>query len=176
MDVLKASANARYERRVYYPPRLKKIVVALLCLAFGVASLLALLTGVAASSEQGTYILVGIFVFFLGCGGLIIFRLVKRQPVVVMDTNGLTVWLASRRPEHIGWERITDLHVLPGPRMQVLAITHRPPHSHWTDRATFWRRRGAQNHFGIANTAIPSVSVSTPLRKVEAEIRRRVPL
>ncbi|MFP4003896.1 MAG: hypothetical protein ACLFV8_08980 [Alphaproteobacteria bacterium] len=175
MNIPMDAARARHDRRFFYPPRLKRVMVMLFSLALGLACLLALLAGAAGDSQKGTFFLMGAFAFFLGSAGLILFRLIKRRPVIVMDAGGMTVRLNSRKAERLDWDRIADLHLMSGPRMQVLTITHRPVQSHWTDKAAFWRR-GARQPLGFTRIAIPSVCVAAPLKKVEAEIYRRVGL
>lgn len=173
MHLSPETGQARLERRVFYRPRVKKVLWALLCVLFGTSTVLALYSDIAAGNKNVAFVLAGLSLVFLVGGVAMLFRLRKRRPVVIMDPDGLTVVAGSRRMQHVSWDRITDLRIVPAPNMQVLTISHNAGHPHWMEKAAFWRRGGGAPS-GFASVTIPSVSVAAPLKKVEAEIRRRV--
>lgn len=172
MGLPASAARARQERRVYYGRRLKWILLAFACLVLALAGLAALVAGLTEGAGFAP-LPAAAFLFFGGSFAAIVWRLRRRRPVLVMDAEGLTIWLGSGRPEHVDWDAISEVHIFPAPRMQVLGIVHRA-HYRYGERTLFGRR--AERHLAAPELAIPSVSIAAPLRRVEAEIRRRVPL
>jgi hypothetical protein len=174
MSISLSAARARQERRTWYPPRLRRIVRAFACFVVAIIILWALITGAAGTGEKITYALAGAFVFFGGASAIIVFRLRKRRPAVVMDSQGITVRAGRGRPQFVAWDSITDFYFVRAPGMKMLAIAHRTGHAHWTDRAAFWRGGEMPPGMTMGKVAIPSGAVATSLKKLEAEIRRRV--
>ena len=174
MSISMSAARARQERRTYYPPRFRRIVRAFGCFVVTLISLWALITGSAGEGREITYALAGAFVFFGGASAIIVFRLRKRRPAVVMDAQGMTVRIGRGKPQFVDWDSITDFYLVRAPRMKMLAIAHRTGHAHWTDKAAFWRGGDLPAGMSMGKVAIPSAAVAGSLRKLEGEIRRRV--
>lgn len=174
MSKVASAARARRKRRLYYPPRLGLFLKAVASLSLGTVILLELLADRAAQSASLTYFLLGAFVFFGGTGAILVYRIKHLRPTLALKHEGLTVRLGAGRSEHIAWEAITDVHICPAPSMHMLRIVRRTPAAHWTDKAAFWRHpvRPAP----LPELAVPSAGIAAPLKKVEAQIRRRVPL
>jgi len=166
-----SALRARQKSRIYYPPRLKLYALGVACLTIAAALLWAVFVGTPGADTGIPYIQIAALLLFGGGGVGIMYRAMKRKPVLTMEPDGLTLWISSGHPEHVDWDSIADMAMIPAPGMQVLSITRRPMQSHWADRAVFWKRGDRSS--GSPEIAIPSVSVATPLRKVEAEIRRR---